>query len=617
MRRSISIATVSVLALMAVAGPALAQEAIRIGASVTGTLDEADAIAADEGYRYDDYRFTARTGQRLDIIMRSEAFDTYLGLYSAESDADELQGDDDGFGEGTDSRLRFTADRDGDYLLRARTLSGPDGGAYTLSISERPPAARAPRPTAIRIGQDRSGELAARDPETEDGAFYDAYSFRARTGDRVGIRLASTAFDPVVRVGRMNGNEFVELAQNDDGPGGGPLDSYLVFTAPGNETFIVRVTPLSETGTGAYTLSLSEVAPVAPGESITIGASIDGELNESDGKNDAGQTADGYRFSGRGGQRLQATMTSSVFDTYLELFSIDATSGALTSLRSDDDGGEGTDSRLTYTLPADGEYRLEARGFSGDATGAYSLSLNEIEPEPAPEALAFGVTVEGEIGEGDPRDGDDRGYDAYGFSGVEGQRVQIIMRSGDFDTYLQVSASDGEFTALAEDDDGLGEGTDSRLNFTLPATGDYVVRASPLGSEAEGLYSIELIDRGPQPEPGSILVGATARGTLVDNDATADDGSYFDAYAVHVKEGDKLVITMVSNDFDAFLTLGQTQDDGTFEGLEQDDDGLSDTHAKLEWTAPSEGTYVIRAGSFGQGQTGAYAMTVDRQPERR
>ncbi|MFT4912289.1 MAG: hypothetical protein ACI9YM_000863 [Brevundimonas sp.] len=617
MRRSISIATVSVLALMVVAAPALAQEAIRIGASVTGTLDEADAIAADEGYRYDDYRFTARTGQRLDIIMRSEAFDTYLGLYNAESDADELQGDDDGFGEGTDSRLRFTADRDGDFLLRARTLSGPDGGAYTLSISERPPAARAPRPTAIRIGQDRSGELAARDPETEEGSFYDAYSFRARTGDRVGIRLASTAFDPVVRVGRMNGNEFVELAQNDDGPGGGALDSYLVFTAPGNETFIVRVTPLSETGTGAYTLSLSEVAPVAPGESITIGESIDGELNESDGKNDAGQTADGYRFSGQGGQRLQATMTSSAFDTYLELFSIDAASGALTSLRSDDDGGEGTDSRLTYTLPADGEYRLEARSFSGDATGAYSLSLNEIEPEPAPEALAFGVTVEGEIGEGDPRDGDDRGYDSYGFSGVEGQRVQIIMRSGDFDTYLQVSASDGEFTVLAEDDDGLGEGTDSRLNFTLPATGDYVLRASPLGSEAEGLYSIELIDRGPQPEPGSILVGATARGTLVDNDATADDGSYFDAYAVHVKEGDKLVITMVSNDFDALLTLGQTQEDGTFEALEQDDDSLSDTHAKLEWTAPSEGTYVIRAGSFGQGQTGAYAMTVDRQPERR
>ena len=84
-----------------------------------------------------------------------------------------------------------------------------------------------------------------------------------------------------------------------------------------------------------------------------------------------------------------------------------------------------------------------------------------------------------------------------------------------------------------------------------------------------------------------------------------------------MKDGDKLVVTMVSNDFDAFLVLGQDQDDGSFEALESDDDSLSDTHAKLEWTAPDEGTYVIRAGSFGQAQTGAYALMVERQPEHR
>jgi hypothetical protein len=71
---------------------------------------------------------------------------------------------------------------------------------------------------------------------------------------------------------------------------------------------------------------------------------------------------------------------------------------------------------------------------------------------------------------------------------------------------------------------------------------------------------------------------------------------------------------MVSNEFDSFLIIGQDKDDGSFEALGSDDDGLSDTHAKLEWTAPSEGTFVIRAGSYGQAQTGAYAMTVDRQP---
>ncbi len=65
------------------------------------------------------------------------------------------------------------------------------------------------------------------------------------------------------------------------------------------------------------------------------------------------------------------------------------------------------------------------------------------------------------------------------------------MRSGDFDTYLAISAAEGEFSAVVEDDDGLGQGTDPRLNFTLPATGDYVVRARPYAPDTKGLYSIE------------------------------------------------------------------------------------------------------------------------------
>ena len=617
MRRSISIATVSLLALMVVAGPTLAQEVIRVGASVSGTLDDSDPVGPDGEYRYDDYRFTARAGQRLEITMQSEAFDTYLAVYEADGADDELYGDDDGFGRTTDSRLRFTADRDGDYLLRARSLFGLEGGAYTLRLSERPAAARAPRPTAIRVGQSRTGTLTSGDPETDDGAVYDAFSFRARTGDRVGIRLSSEDFDPVVRVGRMDGSEFVQLAENDDGPGGGALDSYLVFTAPGNDTYVVRVTPLGANGAGAYALSLSEAPAATPGEPITVGQTVEGELVATDGPNDAGQAADSYRFSGRAGQRVQVEMASSAFDTFLELFSIDGTSGAMTSLATNDDGGEGTDSRLTFVLATDGEYRIEARGFAADSTGAYTLSVSEVEPERAPEPLAFGATVEGAIDDEDPRDSDGRGYDSYSFGGSAGQRVQVIMRSGDFDTYLEIGAASGEFSATAADDDGLGQGTDSRLNFTLTETGDYVVRARPYAADTKGLYSIELIDRGPEPMPGSILIGATARGTLTDNDATADDGSYFDAYAVHVKEGDKLVITMVSNAFDAFLVLGQDQDGGGFEVLTSDDDGLSDTHAKLDWTAPAAGTYVIRAGSYGQGQTGAYAMTVDRQPEHR
>ncbi len=89
---------------MVAAGPALAQEVIRIGASVSGTLDDLDATGPDGEYRYDDYRLTVRAGQRLEATMQSEAFDTYLAVDDADAGAaaEELYGDDDSFGQNTD-----------------------------------------------------------------------------------------------------------------------------------------------------------------------------------------------------------------------------------------------------------------------------------------------------------------------------------------------------------------------------------------------------------------------------------------------------------------------------------------------------------------------------------
>ena len=147
-------AAVSLIALIGAASHALAQEAqpLRIGASVSGALTDGDAKAADDEYRYDDYRFQARAGQRLEAVLRSDAFDAYLAIYADGAMDEALAEDDDGLGDGTNARLRFTPERDGVYVLRARTLSGLDGGDYRLSLQERPPAPRAPRPTGIRVG---------------------------------------------------------------------------------------------------------------------------------------------------------------------------------------------------------------------------------------------------------------------------------------------------------------------------------------------------------------------------------------------------------------------------------------------------------------------------------
>jgi hypothetical protein len=611
MRRQSVLAAVSSLAIAAaLAGAAAAQEAqpLAVGAEVQAQIADGDRTAPDNAYRYDVWTIEARAGQRLEAVMRSEAFDAFLEVRAGGDAGDPLATDDDGLGEGTDSRLRFTAAQDGTYTLRARTLSGLEGGAYTLSLTEREAAAPAPEPTQIKVGDTEMGEIAAGDPETDGGVPYDAWSFTARRGERIAISLDSEAFDPVVRVGRMEGETFTELAMNDDGTDAG-LNSRLMFSPPEDGRYILRATPLNASGSGAYTLALAQGPQPPAARGIALDETVQGELTDQDAKTDSGAPVDAYSFRGREGQRVRIDMGSSDFDTYVELFD-----EARVSLATDDDGAaEGTNSRLIFTLPRNGEYVVEARGFSA-ATGDYTFTITEIPPERAPDPIAFGRTLQGEIGENDSRDNDDRGFDGYVFSGREGQRVQAIMRSGDFDTYLQVGKAGDEFTALASDDDGLGEGTDSRLNFVLPEDGDYVLRASPLGSDGKGLYSLELIDRGQRPQPGTLLVGSTARGTLTENDATAEDNSFYDAYRVTLKKDEKLLIVMVSNEVDSFLIVGRAKEAGEIEALGRDDDGLSDTHARLEWTAPADGEYEIRAGTFQQGQTGAYALIVEKQP---
>ena len=614
MRRFVFAATVSAAALLA--GGAFAQSIpqLRVGGDVSGTLDDGDATFGTEDtgqHRYDDYKINARRGQRLEVVMRSDAFDAYLQVFAAGQegpDGQSLAEDDDGLGEGTHSRLRFVAPANGTYTLRARTLSGLEGGAYTLSLAQRRPAPRAPRPTGIRLGSEIQGSLSTRDPEAEDDAGrYDAYAFRAAEGQRFAISLNADDFDPVVRVGQMTGGSFVESAFNDDGVGI-ELNSYLIFTAPRAGEYVIRAMALGSDGLGDYTIKLDNAPPPLAATPLAIGSSAEGELSADDGVNDGGARADAYSFTAAAGQRIDATLNADAFDAYLELFN-----AAGESIDQDDDGGEeGTNSRLIATLAEAGTYTLQVRSTGDVTTGAYTVALAEAAPEPAPTPLAFATVTQGEIEAGGARDDDGRGYDTYTFSGAAGARVQVVMRSGDFDAYLQISKA-GAFEPLGSDDDGLGEGTDSRLNFILPEAGDYVIRASPLGSEEKGLYSIELTDKGPQPEPGSILIGATARGTLDDSDGLADDGSYFDAYAVQVAEGDKLNVTLVSNDFDAFLDIGQ-DNDGAWTSVATDDDGLSDTHAKIEWTVEEAGTYVIRARSFAMGQKGTYALTVERQP---
>lgn len=605
MLRKTIFAAVSTLALLS-AVPALAQTApsLTVGSTVDGRLSGEDAIAPNDAYRYDTYVINAQAGRSYEMIMRSDDFDTLLEVYRGEAAGDPLASDDDGLGEDLNSRLRFTADESGVYTVRARNWSGDETGAYTLSLAEREPM-REPAATPIRLGQTLDGVLDDKDAEGDDGVF-DAYSFEAAAGERVELAMNAEELDSVLRVGVVRNGVFVEQAMNDDGAGA--LNARLIFTAAEAGTYVVHATSYAGRGRGAYTLSLSEGPAPIRATPIQIGGRIRGELTADTPRNANDRSADAYRFSGREGQRIRIDMTSRNFDSYLELFDNNQQ-----SLATDDDGGPiGLDSRLVFTLPQTGDYVIEARGYA-DATGGYILEIKEIQPDAPPRPIAFGATVEGEIGENDSTDAGGRTFDAYRFTAREGQRVRAIMRSGDFDALLQLSRADGDFSAIASDDDGLGEGLDARLDFTITEDGDYILRAMPYATDSKGLYSLELQDRGPEPKPGSLLVGSTVRGVLTEADATAADNSHYDAYRLTLHADEKLVITMVSNDFDSFLMVGRHEEGEDFEMLASDDDSLSDTHAKVEWTVPDDGVYEIRANAYSSGQLGAYALRVEKK----
>ncbi len=598
-------AAASAVALLST-GAAWAQTAsdARLGDSIRGRLEEGDArTRGSDAYRYDDYRVNLRAGQRLEAELTSDDFDAYLEVYAEGDLRQSLASDDDSAGE-LNARVRFTAPEAGVYIVRARPFSGLETGDYQLSLKERP-AARLPRASRITIGRDASGRLGANSAEDDDGNRYDAYAFRASAGERVKIDLESDDFDAFLRVGRIVNGVFVQMAENDDG--GSSLNARLVFTAPQAGEYLIRATSYNSSAQGVYRLALEQGPPAPTATPAAVGDETRGRLTPDSARSDSGTPMDLYRFSGRGGQRVAITMEADGFDTFLELF--DANHN---SLASDDDSAGDLNARLTYTLSEDGEYLIEARAFSS-GEGPYTLKIEEIAPPPPPAALAYGQAIEGELTTSAATDDDGRLYDAYVFSGNEGQRIQAIMRSGDFDAYLQLGQGADEFNEIASDDDGLGQGTDARLIFTLPETGDYVLRARSWSRDAKGLYSLELEDLGGEPSPGSLLIGSTVRGRLTERASITSEGVYYDAYRFKAKADEKLRFTLIASSFDAVVEVGEEKDGDYFE-LDTDDDSLSDTHARLNWTAPRDGTYVLRARSFSANSTGDYVLITERQP---
>lgn len=235
-------------------GGSTAGNLLSAGQSFTGALESSDQVWTDNTY-YDLWRYNGRAGERVTIIMRSPAFNSYMQY-------GRLNGNEFSYLGGSTSRtiggqhetvLDVTLPETGVYGIRANS-HGRHTGQYVITVSSSGGSASAPSAGSsartIAVGSTIRGSLTPADVQTDSGWYHEDYTFSGSRGQVVRVDLESDEFDTFIDLYR--GTTW--LAKDDDSGDG--LDSRLVFTLPETGTYTICARSRYANRTGPYTLSL-------------------------------------------------------------------------------------------------------------------------------------------------------------------------------------------------------------------------------------------------------------------------------------------------------------------------------------------------------------------------
>jgi hypothetical protein len=131
--------------------------------------------------------------------------------------------------------------------------------------------------------------------------------------------------------------------------------------------YAVFITSASWPATGSYTLTVDQIVCDETG-SLEFGTSASGTLDTTDCVDADGRYRDLWNFGLDAETAVQLDMKSASFDAFLIL-----EDSLGNEVARNDDGGAGSDARLSVTLQA-GSYRVVATSFAPWTTGDYSLS---------------------------------------------------------------------------------------------------------------------------------------------------------------------------------------------------------------------------------------------------
>lgn len=348
---------------------------------------------------------------------------------------------------------------------------------------------------------------------------------------------------------------------------------------------------------------------------LRVGETVSGTLEEADPTWGGNGRFDAYRFQANEGDRVLIRLASDDFDPYLVVGT--ESGGIFDPLQQNDDSGEELNSRIHFTAPRTGTYRVLAQAYAEYGLGTYTLSLEPVVPSAVESAsIAIGSSVDGYLDDDDNFDQfGEIWFDAYTFQAQAGRRYSITMTSEDFDAYLILGSGSGEqFEEVSRNDDS-GEGYDSRILYTPAASGTYTIRAASYDGEGTGAYVLRVTEVVSGPFVVTPLsLGRSVSASLDESDQVAEDGSYFDVYSFSGRAGDRVEIVMRSDALDSYVEVGEPVAAGEeFFAEYSDDDSGGNVDARVRMTLPRDGEYQVRAYSLYPDETGDYTIEL-REP---
>ncbi len=624
------------------------QNTITYGESVRGAIN-----ATAPSYSF---QFRGSAGDSIILTMSRAGGDLDSYLYLLDPAGITLAEDDNSGGVNGDARVAVTLPADGTYNILA-TRRGQDAGttAGTFLLELQSDAEPVPvATTSPDVPPNLAGFPEMSYGETVEGEISDqsvigVYIFKAEAEDEISVTMESTdgALDPYLFL--LDANQ-VPIVEDDDIIDGQNRNAQIEYVIPEAGYYVIVATRFEQdagTTAGAYTLTLrragdeTSLEPNSGSFVQRLGARRLNTGDTPDGAFQPLQFAQVYTFPASAGAVIDFSVTTD---------DNSAATVILTDDRMQPIASTDSSTLLGISVPETGNYLIfiaPARGPAVPTSVGYILAFNatgnefavEVEPESTaeataeatdeaieeevtptdvpPELITYGDTVTGTI--------DDvvNSLD-YLFTGNEGDivRIQMTTTSGNLDPLVEL-LDENELLIDTNDDIVQGVNRNSSLQVTLPADGQYIIRATHFvptdGTPATtGDFTLSLTYIDPTAAGVSPVALPIAAGETVVNSIT--DDQYLLFYTFNGKSGDSVTIEVntQSGDLDAVLYLyAYTSSGDPIEIARNDDDPRGNTFDPLieNQVLPRTGAYLIAVGRFPDSTTtGDFAMTLTIQP---